>query len=102
MNKEHMKQIKDTFFNQKKEAINMFWDKAVTFVTGNKWISRWGHLWAWYYITFLFIAPVLKSLFMIATWTNLLIFYWMVIFIGFIISQIFNTIIKLLLYLFKS
>lgn len=102
MNNENTKKTKNTFFHQKKVAITEFWNKAIAITTWNKIIMWWGYLWAWYYLTYMFIAPLLKNVFLIATWSNLIIFYGIIIFISFILSHIINTLMKILLYIFKS
>ncbi len=93
---------KDTFLNQKKEEINEAGDKMLNWTAWNKFIRWWWFLWAWYYVTFEFIAPLMKSTFLIASWTTIIIFYWLVFLIWFILSQLYNAIMKILLYAFKS
>lgn len=98
----NVKKTQDTFVNQKIQEINWFSDKTINVMRGKKFMRFWANYWTAYYITYVFIAPLLKSTFLIASWTSLLIFYWLIAIIGFILANIFNTILKLLLYIFKS
>lgn len=93
---------KDTFVKEKTREINTISDKAINTMTWNKFFTFWGYMWAWYYITFTFIAPIFKSAFLIANWVSVITFYGVMVLIWAIIWVLFNTLIKLLLYVFKS
>gem|GEM_PF-5018453 len=48
-----------------------------------------------------FIAPIFKKIFLLADWTSISIFYGIIFFITFVLAQIFNALIKILIYLSK-
>lgn len=91
---------KNTFLSQKKEQINSIWNK-LNIISWNKFYIFWGYLWLSYFLMLNYIMPLLKQVFLIATWDTIFIFYTIIFFMAFIFTIINNFLLKTLLYLFK-
>lgn len=100
-NNNEKKGNKETLLTNLVWKIDDFWARATIATSWNKKLKYLWLLWLWYYTTIEFIAPVFKNLFIIADWWSIGIFYIIVFIISFIIAQIYNSLIKILIYLFK-
>jgi len=92
---------KDTVMTHAKTKINETTSKVYVLTTWKKFLLFWSYLGLAYYLMLVYIAPLLKQVFLIADWSSLVLFYGLTAILALLIGVLYSFVMKILLYIFN-